>query len=126
MLAIVTVSAIAMLFGALFVYGQISELQNRIGDLKANNSALEVQISDIQTELNETQSKLNETQSQLREQHDNLKDITYELALKRQLVVLVTNFTWVGDFNPMVGLTISYSVIVHVRNNDSLGENKLS
>lgn len=120
MLAIVTVSAIAMLFGALFVYGQISELQNRIGDLQANNSALEVQISDIQTELNETQSQLNETQSQLREQHDNLKDITYELALKRQLCVLVTNFTWVGDFNPMVGLTISYSVIVRVRNNDAV------
>jgi hypothetical protein len=118
LLAFVTITAVALLFGTLFVYIQITKLQNQICDLQANNSALEVQISEFQTQLNETRNQLDETQSQLKEQQDNLKDITYELALKRQLGVLIANFTWVGDFNPIGGLTISYSVIVRVRNND--------
>ena len=117
-LIFVTVTVIALLVASFFVYTQNSELQSQIGELQQQNSDLEVQISDIQNQNNETQNQLNEIQSKLLEQQDNLKDITYELALQRQLNVFITNFTWVGDFNPMVGLTISYSVIVRVRNND--------
>ena len=117
-LAFVAVTAVALLIGTLFVYLQISELQNEIADLQAENSALEVQINEIQDQLNETKNQLDETQSQLREQLENLGDVAYELALERQLRLYITRFEWVGDFNPMVGLAISYSVVVNVRNND--------
>ena len=120
-LAFVAVTAVALLIGTLFVYLQISELQNEIADLQAENSALEVQINEIQDQLNETKNQLDETQSQLREQLENLGDTTYELALERQLRLYITKFEWVGDFNPMVGLAISYSVVVNVRNNDVVG-----
>ena len=111
MLAVVAVTIVSLLLVSLFVYSRISELQSQISELQEQNSNLEAQNSEIQTQLNETQS-------QLREQQDNLGDITYELALERQLRILITKFEWVGDFNPMVGLTISYSVVVNVRNND--------
>jgi phage-related minor tail protein len=117
-IAVATVMIVTLFVASLFVYTKFSELQNQVSELQEQNSNLEAQISETQNQLNETQNQLNETQSKLREQQDNLKDITYELTLKRQLDLFISNFTWVGDFNPMVGLTISYSVVVDVRNND--------
>jgi cell division protein FtsL len=110
-LAVVAVTIVALLVVSLFVYSKIIELQSQISELQEQNSDLEAQISESQTQLNETKNQISEQQA-------NLRDMTYELALERPLKVLITNFTWVGDFNPMVGLTISYSVLVRVRNND--------
>jgi type II secretory pathway pseudopilin PulG len=118
MLAIATVMIVVLLVVSLFVYSRISELQNQIGQLQEQNSNLELQIIEIQDQLNETKNLLDETQSQLKDQIENLGDTTYELALERQLRLYITRFEWVGDFNPMVGLAISYSVVVNVRNND--------
>ena len=118
MLAIAVVTVVVLLVVSLLVYSKISELQNQISELQEQNSNLKVQIIEIQDQLNETKNQLDETQSQFMELQDNLGYITYELALERQLHLYITKFKWVGDFNPMVGLAISYSVVVNVRNND--------
>ena len=112
-LAFILIIVIVLSSSSWLVYNQFIELQNQIAELQAKNSDLEGQIGEIQNQLNETQNQVSEQQT-------NLRDMTYELALERPLKVLITNFTWVGDFNPMVGLTISHTIKVTVRNNDDV------
>jgi TolA-binding protein len=117
--AIATVTAVSLLVAALFVHIQISELQNQIGELQVQNTTLETQLSEIQDQLSESQK-------QISEQQNDLRDITHELALKRQLGVLIIKFKWVGGFNPIGGLTMSYSVNVTVRNIDVIAVSGLT
>jgi cell division protein FtsB len=118
-LAIVASAILAIFVVALFGYSQISALQNQIGELQAQNGELQDQNSDLQAQVSEIQDKLDESQNQISEQQDILRDITYELALERPLHVLIAKFNWVGDFNPIGGLTIGYSVKVTVQNTDA-------
>jgi uncharacterized coiled-coil protein SlyX len=110
-LAVVLIAIIALAFASWFIYNQISALQNQISELQERNSTLEVQISEIQDQLNETQNKISE-------QQENLRGITYELALQRPLNVLITKFNWTGGWYAFGGMTVSYPVNVTVRNND--------
>jgi hypothetical protein len=89
-LGIVLITVIALSTAAWFVQNQISELQTRISGLQAQN----------------------------REQQDRLTDFTYELAKVRHLRVEITAFSWLGGFNPIVGVTLVHPVNVTVQNND--------
>jgi cell division protein FtsL len=109
-LAIVTVTVVSLLVTALFVYSQISELQNQIG-------ALEAQNGEVQDQLSELQNQLREQQLQNREQQDRLTDFTYELAKARHLRVEITDYSKVGG-GPIVGLTFIIGIYVNVQNND--------
>lgn len=109
-----------------FVYNQIGNLQNQIDELQAQNNELQDQNRALQAQVSEIQDQLNESQNQSNTQQDYLSDITYELALERPLRVLITKFKWVGDFNPIGGLTISYSVKVTVQNTDVIGVSGLT
>jgi hypothetical protein len=62
LLAIVTVTAVALLLAALFVYIQLDELQNQIEELKAQNSELREQNRDFQDQNSELQNQLNDLQ----------------------------------------------------------------
>ena len=107
----ILIAIIAASTATWFVRTQISELQTQISELQDQNNDLQAQIYDIQ-------GQLNESQNQITEQQRSLRDITYDLALERPLRVLITKFEWVGDFNPIVGLAIGYSVKVTVQNTD--------
>ena len=107
----ILIAIIAASTATWFVHTQISELQTQISELQDQNNDLQAQIYDIQ-------GQLNESQNQITEQQRSLRDITYDLALERPLRVLITKFEWVGDFNPIVGLAIGYSVKVTVQNTD--------
>jgi cell division protein FtsL len=107
----ILIAIIAASTAAWFVHTQISELQTQISELQDQNNDLQAQIYDIQ-------GQLNESQNQITEQQRSLRDITYDLALERPLRVLITKFEWVGDFNPIGGLAIGYSVKVTVQNID--------
>ena len=125
-LAIVLITVIAMSLATWLVHNQISDLQNQITELQAQKSELQEQNSELQAQVTEIQDQLNKSQNQSDEQQDSLSDSTYELGLERHLRVLITKFEWVGDFNPMVGLTISYSVKVTVQNIDVIAVSGLS
>jgi len=125
-LAIVLITVIALSMASWFVYNQIGNLQNQIDELQAQNNELQDQNRALQAQVSEIQDQLNESQNQSNTQQDYLSDITYELALERPLRVLITKFKWVGDFNPIGGLTISYSVKVTVQNTDVIGVSGLT
>jgi heme/copper-type cytochrome/quinol oxidase subunit 2 len=110
-LVVVTVTVIALLVASFFIYAQISELQNQIGALKAQNG-------EVQGQLSELENQLSELQLQNREQQDRLTDFTNELAKTRHLKVEITAFEWIGGFNPVGGLLIGHPVNVTVQNND--------
>jgi len=108
------VAAVALLtVSGLLVYAQFSSLQAQIADLRAQNGELQNQNSVLEAQVGELQL-------QNREQQDRLKDFTQELAKTRPLLVEITAFAWLGDFNPIGGLTISHTVNVTVQNNDAI------
>jgi len=107
---IVTMTVIALLFATFFVYSQISELQNQIGALKAQNGA-------VQDQLSELENQLSELQLQNREQQDRLTDFTNELAKARHLRVEITDWSK-GSGGPIVGLTFIIGIYVIIQNND--------
>ena len=72
---IVTVTVVALLVGVLFGYIYISNLQNQIGELQAENSELTDQITQLQDQKNE----LEEENSELQEQNDKLERQNTEL-----------------------------------------------
>ena len=95
-LAIVTVFVVSLIvLASLFVNLQISPLQNEA-------SALKVENEEAQNQLNELNNQLSELQLQNREQHDRLSDFTYEIAKARYVKVEISDFLWVGGFNPEV------------------------
>ena len=109
-LVIVTVTVIALLVAAFFVYSQISELQNQIGVLKAQNV-------EVQDQLSELEKQYSELQLQNREQQDRLNDFTNELAKARHLYVKITNWSK-GSGGPIAGLTFIIGIYVTIQNND--------
>jgi cell division protein FtsB len=124
--AIVLIAIVALSVTTWIIYYQISELQNQIGKLQAQNSELQDQNKALQAQVSEIQDQLDESQNQSNTRQDYLRDITYELALERPLRVLITKFKWVGDFNPIGGLTIGYSVKVTVQNTDVISVSGLT
>lgn len=62
LLAIVTLTAVALLVAAFFVHIQISELQNQIEELKAQNSELQEQNRGLQDQNSELQNQLSDLQ----------------------------------------------------------------
>jgi len=110
-LVIVTVTVIALLVAAFFVYTQISELQNQISVLKAQNG-------EVQDQLSELENQLSELQLQNREKQDRLNDFTYELAKERHLNVKITAFVWIGGFHPIGGQWLGHPVNVTIQNDD--------
>jgi hypothetical protein len=117
--AIVLIAVIALsLFGWL-VHSQIGGLQNQIDQLQT-------QVSDLQDQNSTLQDQIGKLQNQNSEQQLRLSEITYALALERPLRVLITKFKWIGDFNPIGGLAIGYSVNVTVQNTDVIAVSGLT
>jgi len=112
-LATVVAVAVLLAISSWLIYGQFSSLQAQIADLRAQNGELQNQNSVLEAQVGELQL-------QNREQQDRLKDFTQELAKTRPLLVEITAFAWLGDFNPIGGLTISHTVNVTVQNNDAI------
>lgn len=111
-LAIVTVFVVSLIvLASLFVNLQISTLQNEA-------SALKVENEEAQNQLNELNNQLSELQLQNREQNDRLSDFTYEIVKARYVKVEISDFLWIGGFNPVGGLLLGHPVNVTVQNND--------
>jgi uncharacterized coiled-coil protein SlyX len=110
-LALVLIVIIVFSIAAWFVHSQISELENQIAALKA-------QKGEVQDQLGELQNQLSELQLQNREQQDRLGDFTYELAKARHVKVEISEFQWIGGFNPVGGLLIGHPVNITIQNND--------
>ena len=112
LLVIVTVFVVVLfVIASLFVYFQINTLQNQA-------DSLETQNEEVQNQLNEVNNQLGELELQNREQQDRLCDFTYELAKARYLKVEISEFQWIGGFNPVGGLLLGYPVNITVQNND--------
>ena len=111
-LVIFTVTSVVLFaLVSLFFYVEINTLQNEAIALEAENE-------ETQNQLNELNNQLSELQLQNREQHDRLCDFTYELAKARYAKVEISDFLWIGGFNPVGGLLLGYPVNVTVQNND--------
>ena len=104
-------SAVLFALVSLFFYVEINTLQNEAIALEAENE-------ETQNQLNELNNQLSELQLQNLEQYDRLCDFTYELAKARYVKVEITNFLWIGGFNPVGGLLLGYPVNITVQNND--------
>jgi len=109
-IALVTVTVVALLGTALFASIQFNELQNQI-------SALEIQNGEMQDQIGKLENQLNELQLQNREKQDRLIDFTYELAKERHLNVKITGFSWLGR-QGFTGLMAFYAAKVTVQNDD--------
>jgi cell division protein FtsL len=93
-LVIVAAVATTLLIGALFVYIQISELQNQIRELKAQNSELQSQNSYLQNRVNQLLEQLGENFS------SPVKIVAVEF----------------NQGYPIVGVTLEHSVKVTIKN----------
>lgn len=109
-LVIVTVTVVSLLVTAVLVYSQISELQNQISELQAQNSDLQNQIKELQDQNTELQNQTSELKKQL----NDLQNQTY-----RELNVEITAFEWIGDFIPIGGVHIESHVNVTIQNNEA-------
>jgi uncharacterized membrane protein (DUF106 family) len=118
-LVIVTVTVVSLLVTAVLVYSQISELQNQISELQAQNSDLQNQIKELQDQNTELQNQTSELKKQL----NDLQNQTY-----RELNVEITAFEWIGGFHPVGGVLIESNANVTVQNNEvyAIGGLKLS
>jgi len=110
-LTMVLIAVIALSGGAWFVHNQISDMQNQIGELKTENTELQDQNRTLQDQLRQLQL-------QNREQQDRLNDFTSQLARERHLLMDITAFSWLGGFNPIVGVTLVHPINVTIQNND--------
>jgi uncharacterized protein YxeA len=108
---IAVVTVIASLIVAFFVNSKIIEMQNQINILKSQND-------EVKEKLNDYKDQISDLQLQNREQHDRLCDFTYELAKARYVKVEISDFVWIGGFNPVGGLLLGYPVNVTIQNND--------
>jgi FtsZ-binding cell division protein ZapB len=109
-LALILIIVIALSVASWLVYSQISDLQNQISELKAQNADLHEQISELQDQNTELQNQTGELNEQLNE----LQSKTY-----RGLNVTIAAFEWIGGFNPYVGLAIEGDANVTVQNNEA-------
>ena len=109
-LSLLLITIIVSSIAAWLVHSQISELENQIITLKAQNS-------EVQDHLVELEKQLSELQLQNREQQDRLKDFTNILAKARHLHVEITD--WVkGSGGPIAGLAFIIGIYVTIQNND--------
>jgi type II secretory pathway pseudopilin PulG len=109
-LVIVTVAVVSLLVTAVLVHSQISELQNQISELQAQNSDLQNQIKELQDQNTELQNQTSELKKQL----NDLQNQTY-----RELNVEITAFEWIGGFHPVGGVLIESNANVTVQNNEA-------
>jgi hypothetical protein len=104
------ITILALLVVAWFIQNHISQLQNQIDKLKAQNS-------ESQDQLSELQNQLSELQLQNREQQDRLNDFTNVLAKARHLYVEITDWSK-GSGGPIVCVTFVIGIYVTIQNND--------
>jgi FtsZ-binding cell division protein ZapB len=109
-LAIATVTVVAVLVGALFGYIQIKDLQNQIGELQTQNDELQYQNSDLQDQISKLHDQINYLQDRLEEK----LNASYESS-----PVQIVAVNYIGGFNPVVGLLIDSQVNVTVMNNST-------
>jgi hypothetical protein len=105
LITIIVSSIVAWLF-----HSQISELENQIGALKAQNG-------EVQDQLGELEKQFSELQLQNREQRDRLKDFTNILAKARHLHVEITDWSK-GSGGPIAGLAFILGIDVTIQNNE--------
>jgi len=104
-LAIVTVTVVSLLLAGLFVYGQISDLQNQIIELQAQNNELQDQTSELQDEIGKLQNQNSVFQDKLDEKY----------GVSPVQITATERIGW----TPIGGLTIMSSAKVTVQNNGS-------
>ena len=111
-LSLLLITIIVSSIAAWLVHSQISELENQIGTLKAQNG-------EVQDHLVELEKQLSELQLQNREQQDRLKDFTNILAKARHLNVEITDWSK-GSGGPIAGLAFIIGIYVTIQNNDGI------
>jgi FtsZ-binding cell division protein ZapB len=116
-LAIVLIFILAVSTAGWLMYNQINALQNQNTELQNQNRELQTQNKELQDQNNNLQSRLSNLQDQISEL---LNQISAMSSVK------ITAFKWVGDFNPIVGLTIGYTVNVAIWNNSTIDVNGLT
>ena len=109
-LALLLIAIIVSSIAAWLVHSQISELENQIGTLKAQNG-------EVQDHLFELEKQFSELQLQNREQQDRLNDFTNVLAKARHLHVEITDWSK-GSGGPIAGLAFIIGIYVTIQNND--------
>jgi phosphate/sulfate permease len=103
---IVIVTVIALLFGFLFSYIQISLLQNQIIELQAENSELTDQINQLQDQKNE----LHEENSELQQQLDLLqKRVNFEPEVEISKFSAPEGWQYIGGTTKMLDCIIVIS-----------------
>jgi TolA-binding protein len=105
-LAVATVTVVALLVVALFAYNQISQLQNQVSELESQNSDLQNQINDLQEQNSDLQDENDELQQQLDLQ---------QKWLDYQPQVRITEFSGGGWWNP-VGVTLALDFTIKIHN----------
>jgi FtsZ-binding cell division protein ZapB len=108
-LALLLIAIIVSSIVAWLVYIQISELQNQINELKAQNSDLQNQIGELQAQNSELEDQISELQNQK-------SGIQAELRELLGIPVEIAAFDWIEGFNPYAGLTFVNEVKVTVEN----------
>jgi type II secretory pathway pseudopilin PulG len=101
-LAIATVTVVSILVTALFVYSQISGLQNQISKLQAQNKELQDQASELQDQIDTLQNQNSVLQDKIDEKYGASP-------------VHIASAELIG-WTPIVGLTIASQVNVTVEN----------
>ena len=108
-LSVLLIAIIALALASWAVHNQISDLQNQISELQAQNSDLHNQINELQAQNSELQDQITELQNQKSGTQDKLRELL-------DMPVNITAFDWIEGFNPYVGLTFVNEVKVTVEN----------
>lgn len=109
-LAIALIFILAMSAASWFICNRIYELEYQNRELQTQKKQLEDQNSNLKSQLSNLQEQIN----QLINQTSTMSSVK------------ITAFKWVGDFNPIVGLLIGYTVNVAIRNNGTIDVNGLT
>ena len=110
---LVSVCIIALLFGSAWLVNvQFNNLQSEIVGLKEQNSELENQVKALQD------------QNQLMK--DRILQLLEQFSESYNSPLHITDFEWIGGFNPYVGLTLFYPVNVTIQNSGALEARGLS
>ena len=105
-LAVATVTIVALLVAALFAVNQICQLQNQVSELDGQNSDLQNQMNDLQEQNSDLQDKNDGLQQQLDLQ---------QKWLDYQPQVRITEFSGGGWWNP-VGVTLALDFTIKIYN----------
>ena len=113
-LSTVLIAIIALALATWAVHNQISDLQNQISKLQAQNSDLHEQVSELQ-DLN---TELQNQTSELKKQLNDLQNQTY-----RELNVEITAFEWIGGYHSLGQVNLFQNFKVTIKN---MGNNTAS